>query len=275
MVQLIQNKNTYRIVLTNNKKVNVQDVYNRVFFSSFGLEGIRIYGFEMDNKNQEIEEVQNTTPQIVNNKFIDVFGKEQPFNGYSELPLPNKSEMVYDSDVDEGVYGFFREYISNYSNNSKKTNSKLNDNRIEISIPLDINFPVLYLNNMYSGESNPLFHLSEKNITYDALGKIIRDIYLQIIYLAEKGYYYNEIPIDSVFLIQNKNIIFSMETLVEFDENNTEQLQERNNAILKFIQILLGSSDTKLGDILEKIQYTNLYYFIKRVQDESVLVYLG
>ena len=50
---------------------------------------------------------------------------------------------------------------------------------------------------------------------------------------------------------------------MEFDENNKDHLQERNNAILKFIQNLLGSSDTTLGDILEKIQYTNLYYFIK------------
>ena len=276
MVQLIQHKNSYRIVLTNKKKVNVQDVYNRVFFSTFGLEGIRIYGFEIDNKMLEIDEEHGKSNNIQDNQFTDVFGKEQPFNGYSELPLQKSIDSGQDKD-DDGVLGFFREYISNYSNNSKKTDTttRLNDNRIEISIPLDINFPVLSLNNAFSDESDSIFHLSVKNITYDALGKIIRDVYLQIIYLAEKGYYYNEIPVDSVFLIQTKNIIFSMETLVEFDENNKDHLQERNNAILKFIQNLLGTSDTTLGDILEKIQYTNLYYFIKRIKDESVLIYIG
>lgn len=276
MVQLIQHKNSYRIVLTNKKKVSVQDVYNRVFFSTFGLEGIRIYGFEIDNKMLEIDEEHGKSKNIQDAQFTDVFGKEQPFNGYSELPLQKSIDSGQDKD-DDGVLGFFREYISNYSNNSKKTDTttRLNDNRIEISIPLDINFPVLSLNNAFSDESDSIFHLSVKNITYDALGKIIRDVYLQIIYLAEKGYYYNEIPVDSVFLIQTKNIIFSMETLVEFDENNKDHLQERNNAILKFIQNLLGTSDTTLGDILEKIQYTNLYYFIKRIKDESVLIYIG
>jgi hypothetical protein len=270
MVQLIQHKNSYRIVLTNNKKVNVQDVYNRVFFSSFGLEGIRIYGFETDNKMVEIDEDAGKSGKISKTNFVDVFGKEQPFNGYSELPLTKNTK----DDEDEHYNGFFREYIYNYSSKSNQSSENLNNNRIEISIPLDINFPILSLNNVYSEESNDLLYVSKKNISYDILSKIIKDIYTQIIYLEEKGFYFNEIPVESVFLIQSKNIIFSMETVMKIDGNNPDRLLERNTAILTFIQKLLGTYDNRLNDVLEKIQYTNLYYFIIRLRDESVLLYI-
>ena len=144
MVQLIQHKNSYRIVLTNKKEVSVQDVYNRVFFSTFGLEGIRIYGFEIDNKMLEIDEEHGKSKNIQDAQFTDVFGKEQPFNGYSELPLQKSIDSGQDND-DDGVLGFFREYISNYSNNSKKTDTfdslPLFCSRKNVFVPFYKHFP--------------------------------------------------------------------------------------------------------------------------------------
>ena len=78
---MIQHKNSYRIVLTNKKKVNVQDVYNRVFFSTFGLEGIRIYGFEIDNKM--IKAIGEVNPIK--------FGKFTPI---TNIPIVDQKEIL-------------------------------------------------------------------------------------------------------------------------------------------------------------------------------------
>ena len=36
-------KTNYRITLKSNKNVDVNSVYNRIFFSSFDIDGVRIY----------------------------------------------------------------------------------------------------------------------------------------------------------------------------------------------------------------------------------------
>ena len=78
-----------------NKKIKIRDVYNRIFFSTFDLDGVRIYNKEeeleqqTDNKRTEITSSSGDIDTSKENKtdFADVFGKEQKPSGYSELPL--------------------------------------------------------------------------------------------------------------------------------------------------------------------------------------------
>ena len=113
--------------------------------------------------------------------------------------------------------------------------------------------------------------IAKNGITYNVFEKIVYDVYLQIIYLQEKGYYYNEIPLESVLLINNRYIILSIETVSNFSDNdNNNELFIK--AFLMFLEKLF--KDDTLESVLEKIQYTNLYYFIKRAQNENILLFI-
>ena len=64
-------------------------------------------------------------------------------------------------------------------------------------------------------------------------------------------------------MINNRYIILSIETVSNFSDNdNNNKLFIK--AFLMFLEKLF--KDDTLESVLEKIQYTNLYYFIKRAQ---------
>ncbi len=290
MVKITHTNNVYRITLEKNKNVNIRDIYNSIFFLNFQIKGVRIY-----SKDSELtieEEKTDKFPSLYDNKAIDdnednddgilnFFGKERKPSGYSDLPLfkSNKEDnnIVKDEDKDEhededeekiGMYDFLNDYISKYTSNNKSKN--INENEIILTIPFDVENPIISLTDISIPDKNDYFTLSDKGITYNILENIVQDLYLQIIYLREKGYYFNEIPIESTFLINNRYIVLSIETISIIEKNEDINI---SNAFVKFLSKLLDIDD-ELKQLLEKIQYTELYYFIKRVRDEHVFLLL-
>ena len=134
-----------------------------------------------------------------------------------------------------------------------------------------INNPIFTLQEIVSSDKHHHDAISKTGITYGILEKIIRDVHLQIEHLKGLGYFYNEIPLETTFLINNRYIILSIETIDVLNKTTQGAQPEIKDAFLKFLQKLL---DDDIKNILDKIQYTNLYYFIKRVQDENIFFIL-
>jgi len=288
MVQLVTNENSYRIIMDKNTNIKVRDVYNRIFFSSIGLDGIRIYGKDPmpDIKDDVIDlsesesESESDSDSESDERIIRTFGNERSVNGYSELPLYKNSNENDDSDEDrvekkgldkkdESMYNFLGDYVIKYLN--RDDGSKPNENTFEIHIPLDIKNPVISLENItLLDDTNSLLIISQNGITYNILNRIVQDIYQQIIYLSDLGYFYTSIKLSSVFFIQNRYVIFDSEVISKFDDKNAQDLTTRKDAFINFI-IHLTQTDT-IENLLEKIQHTDIFYFIKRVQENSVFV---
>lgn len=282
MVQLVNNENSYRIIMDKNTNVKVRDVYNRIFFSTIGLDGIRIYGKDPmpDIKDDVIElsESESESEEDSDERIIRTFGNEQPDSGYSKLPLYNNLNDDSDSEEksvdkadknDEGMYNFLGDYVLKYLN--RDDGSKPNENTFEVYIPLDIKNPVISLENItLLDDTNSLLVLSLNGITYKILERIVQDLYQQIVYLSDLGYFYTSIELSSVFLIQNRYVVFDSTVISKFDDENTEDLNQRKNAFIEFI-IRLTKTDT-IENLLEKIQYTDIFFFLKRVQENSIFV---
>lgn len=272
MVQLLTNKNSYRIIMDKNMDVKIRDVYNSIFFSSLGLDGIRIYGKDpTPDIEDDVVDLSDTEDEDEDEEtLIQTFGNEQPTSGYSKLPLSHESDSESESDSDnDDTYNFLGDYLTKYLNGNDKT--KPNANSFEIHLPFDINNPVLILQNVnFLNGTNPLLILSQNGMTYINLNKIVQDIYQQIVYLSDLGFFYTSIDLSSVFFIQNRYVIFDSSIISTFDDKNTQDIETRKDAFIDFI-IRLTQNDT-IEQLLEKIQYTDLFYFIKRVQENSVFV---
>lgn len=281
MVQLINTKTNYKIILKKNKSIKVRDVYNSLFFSTFGLKNVRVFSKEqkLNEKSSENTDLNSLSDTSIENDNDDVdddgyLFKERTPSGYSELPL-FKKDIVQDdgtviqekyTDNNDSVYTFINDYISKYT--QQKTNEVVNEDEIYILVPFEVENPIIALNNFSIPDKNPLLMISKNGITYNVLEKIIYDVYLQIIYLQEKGYYYSEIPLESVLLINDRYIIFSIETISKFSDNDESSIK----AFTVFLEKLF--KDDTLESVLEKIQYTNIYYFIKRAQNENILLFV-
>jgi hypothetical protein len=283
MVQLINTKTNYKIILKKNKSIKVRDVYNSLFFSSFGLEKARVFSKEqnLNESNSEDTDLKSLSSDSTETDDVDnedgYFFKERTPSGYSDLPLFKKDviqddgTVIQEKDVDsnDGVYAFLNDYISNYTGQNKE--KSIGEDEIYILVPFEVENPIITLSNFSIPDKNELLMIAKNGITYNVFEKIVYDIYLQIIYLQEKGYYYNEIPLESVLLINNRYIILSIETVSNFSDNdNNNELFIK--AFLMFLEKLF--KDDTLESVLEKIQYTNLYYFIKRAQNENILLFI-
>ena len=84
MVQLVNNENSYRIIMDKNTNVKVRDVYNRIFFSAIGLDGIRIYG-------------KDPMPDIKDD-VIELSESESEAESESESESKSKSESEFNSE---------------------------------------------------------------------------------------------------------------------------------------------------------------------------------
>ncbi len=257
--------------------VKIRDVYNRIFFSTLGLDGIRIYGKDPipDITDDIIELSESESESESEEQFIRTFGNERPNSGYSELPLYKNSEQNASDDEpegdgkDESMYNFLGDYVTKYL--SRDDESKPNENTFEVHIPLDVNEPVFSLQNIQLlNDTNSLLLISQNGITYKILDKIVQDIYQQIVYLSDLGFFYTSINESSVFLIQNRYVIFDSSAISNFDDKNIQDIETRKNAFIEFIMRLTESDD--IEKLLEKIQYTDIFYFIKRVQTDFVFV---
>jgi len=262
-------KTNYKITLKSNKNVDVNDVYNRIFFSSFDIEDVRIYKHGTD------EEVFDDKQSTFNkDKIADTFGDEQYPNGYTTLPLKKEDFKKKELKKQEGVYGFLNNYITSYSPNNEMDSSLT---EIDVTIPIDVKNPIISLEHILKNQENEnILYIINNNIDYDSLEKIVFDLYIQIVFLFEKGFYFSEISLSSVLYVQDKYIIFDMKSIDVIKRNDIEKKKILNNTFLNIVKkiLKLDYEDGSLIDHINKIKYTKLYYFLKRIDYEGQLLWI-
>ena len=278
MISIKKTDYVYRITLPKNKDVNIVNVYNNLFFSIFPLKGLRVYKNEKQVVDTIVQEsiVQNNNE----NKLEDVFGKERLPNSYNTLPLakdetdrkPNSNED------DEGLYDTMSSYLTKYLPAMfSKENTENNDNVIHITIPIDNNQPVILLEDMLNNyENDELYNIENESIDYVFLEKIIKDLYIQLQFLLNNDYVFSTLSLDSIVHVQNRFVIFDSANIEIIKENRDEKIKTMNKAFLNLISSILNlnvSSDELLSK-LKNIQNTEVFYFLKRIEREGVMLWM-
>ena len=281
MISIKKTNYVYRITLPKNKDVNIVNVYNSLFFSIFPLKGLRVY----KNEKQIVDtNVQETIIQDDDeNKLEDVFGKERLPNSYNVLPLANdetdRKVINYNEDTnDEGLYDSVSSYLTKYLPAMfSKENVDENQNLIHITVPVDSNQPVILLEDMLNNYDNDeLYNIENESIDYVFLEKIIKDLYIQLQYLLNNDYVFSNFSLDSIVHVQSRFVIFDSANIEILKENRDEQLKTMNKAFLMLISSILKlnvSSDELLSK-LKNIQNTEVFYFLKRIEREGVMLWM-
>ena len=278
MISIKKTDYVYRITLPKNKDVNIVNVYNNLFFSIFPLKGLRVYKNEKQVVDTIVQEsiMQNNDE----NKLEDVFGKERLPNSYNTLPLAKDEtdRKGNSSEDDEGLYDTMSSYLTKYLPAMfSKENTENNDNVIHITIPIDNNQPVILLEDMLNNyENDELYNIENESIDYVFLEKIIKDLYIQLQFLLNNDYIFSTLSLDSIVHVQNRFVIFDSANIEIIKENRDEQLKTMNKAFLNLISNILNlnvSSDELLGK-LKNIQNTEVFYFLKRIEREGVMLWM-
>jgi len=287
MISIKKTDYSYRISLPKNEHVNINNVYNGLFFSIFPLKGLRVYKQNKLIQNKESNDVvqEQKTIETGENKLIDTFGKETLPNSYSVLPLAKdetpeieKNVEENDNSEDEGIYDTMSSYLTKYLPTAfSKENSKDLDNDIHITIPIDNNKPVLLLQDMLNNyEGNDIYNINDSLVDYNFLEKMVKDFFIQIDFLLNNGYVFKDISIDSILYVQNRYVILDSSNIEIIKENKEEQVKNMNKAFLKLIiQILkLEVSTDEMLVKLKNIQNTDVFYFLKRIEREGKMLWL-
>ena len=278
MITIKKTNYVYRITLPKNKDVNIVNVYNSLFFSIFPLKGLRVYKNEKQIVDTNVQE--NTTQNDDENNIEDVFGEERFPNSYNTLPLakdetdrkPNSNED------DEGLYDTMSSYLTKYLPAMfSKENTENNDNVFHITIPVDNNQPVILLGDMLNNYDNDeLYNIESESIDYVFLEKIIKDLYVQLQFLLNNDYVFSTLSLDSIVHVQNRFVIFDSANIEIIKENRDEKIKTMNKAFLNLISSILNlnvSSDELLSK-LKNIQNTEVFYFLKRLEREGVMLWM-
>lgn len=249
MVAFTTTRKSHKITLYSSDEVNVNDVYNRMFFSSFGLNNFRIHKHGSTISADEGTEETNAF------SFENIFGKEQQPNGYSILPLQSGDFRKQDAlDITD-------EYVNKFKN-VKAMNVPSETPFIDIYFPLETS-----LLPFEPKEESGDFIVGTSAMTYSELSHFIFDLYSQIIYFLEQGFYFQEIHSSSIMVIEGKHIIFDMETL-NSGKNDSELQKKTCEMFLHFIYELMGKRSIPL------IKGTPLERFVKRIENERVLLWI-
>lgn len=278
MISIKKTDYVYRITLPKNKDVNIVNVYNNLFFSIFPLKGLRVYKNEKQVVDTIVQEsiVQNNDE----NKLEDVFGKERLPNSYNTLPLAkDETDRKPDSNEDdEGLYDTMSSYLTKYLPAMfSKENTENNDNVIHITIPIDNNQPVILLEDMLNNyENDELYNIENESIDYVFLEKIIKDLYIQLQFLLNNDYVFSNLSLDSIVHLQNRFVIFDSANIEIIKESRDEKIKTMNKAFLNLISSILNlnvSSDELLSK-LKNIQNTEVFYFLKRIEREGIMLWM-
>ena len=247
MVEYSTTKKSHKITLYSSDSVKVNEVYNRLFFSSFGFHHFRIHKHGDATEIDEEDDIENTST------FENIFGKERQPNGYSVLPLRPQDFQ------EQHVLDTTKEYVNKY----KKTD-------VQVESSIDIYFPL----------ETPLYNFDEKmettdshemignsTMSYRELSRFLFDMYAQINYVFEHGYHYREIRKSSILNIDGKHILCDGKVL-EANEKNVDERKKTCQVFLQFIHELIGKENihTLLG--------TPLFHFIERLENEDILLWI-
>ena len=285
MVLLKKTETNYQIIFEEKSVIDLSLVYNSAFFSIFPLQGVRVY---KNNNTEEKNEISlddsndaSDIEETPEDKVINIFGKERTPNSYSELPLENNSkssndEEENDDNEEENLYDTLSGYLTKYLSNSYSKENTI-EGTMKITFPFQNDETMFSLKDVLQNSDNePLFSIHNSNVTYSHLEKIIKYIYLQVKYLYNMGYFYKNIPLENVFVVQDKIVIFDDKNL-DIVEKNDNYLKIMNIAFLKLVAFILNISFTENEDFISKIktiENTQLYYFLKRIDREGVMEWI-
>ena len=221
-------------------------------------------------------------------KIIDTFGPETAPNSYTELPLQVKtsedpvetndyvklqSQNKSESD-DDSFYSNLSGYLTKYLPNAFSRENSDNDVKgMKIIIPYDVNHPV-YLFNDYirSLEHNMLLNVETSSLKYDDLYVLLRDLFVEIEYLKNVGYMFDKFEVNKIVKIYDRFVYLDSENIILYKEDDSKNLHK---AFLNIVRELLHlNAEDEVCEQIKKIEHTQLYYFIKRVEREGIMLWI-
>ena len=168
-------------------------------------------------------------------------------------------------------------YLTKYLPSVFSNDSDESLNNIYITVPIDNDKPVIILEDLINNMPfDEIYNLNENTrVTYNLLEHIVRDIFIQFQYFIHNGFVINNISLNNIILVQDRYVIFDSENIDVLKGNNEEQIKNMNKALLRFISNLLNLNYDTTGDFmdqLKEIENTEVFYFLKKVDREGVLI---
>ena len=151
------------------------------------------------------------------------------------------------------------EYVTKFKNSS----------HVNLDTPyIDIYFPLeTTIQPFEQKQRNSSYNVGESALTYPELSRFIFDLYSQILYFMEQGYHFREIRTSSIWIVEEKHMIFDMEVLKSGSKDD-ELKTETHQMFLRFIQDFIGKKN------LHCIEGTPLEHFIRRIENENVMLWV-
>ena len=283
MTKFIHNETNHIVYLTKNENIDTSKVYNQSFFSIFPLDGIRIFK-DMSGKHNEPDIERPTIVESDNNqsdKVINILGNEHTPNSYTELPL--QTSEIKDEDIgsnskdgeDESFYSNLSSYLSKYIS-SAIVQGNQGSHGMKIIIHTDIQDPIYtwdeYLKEF--NDNNNMYAINQTQITYDSLYLVLKDIFIQLDYLKNAGFFFTKFDKKNLLRVQERFVYFDGDNISVY-ENKPQINDDMNKSIIEFIRDILGlNNDEEVVEQIKNIQHTQLYYFIKRIEREGVILWL-
>jgi hypothetical protein len=290
MTSIKTTKQTVHITIPNTEKIDVSKIYNRVFFDAFKIQGVRIYIRNTDDSLDEDISNEATPTEPDMKQFSDIFGKEQTPNGYSTLPLelkpdqdspPGKEDGEKEEEEEEiGIVDSIRQYVSRFIS-SKETPDALENvtGSIMISVPLDVEHPIVTIDNLYEKKSRntrSIYESSKSNVDYEFIENVLRDLFVQYDYLEKNGLIYNQIDVDTLYRVQDRFLVLDSTQLTPIvNETAIEQRKMSYLSVVACIAKLLGQeAESDFANKFADIQDTRAFYVLKRLELEGVFEWI-
>jgi hypothetical protein len=283
MTKFIHNETNHIVYLTKNENIDTSKVYNQSFFSIFPLDGIRVFK-DMSGKHNESDIERPTIIKSDNNqsdKVINILGNEHTPNSYTELPL--QTSEIKDEDIgsnstddeDESFYSNLSSYLSKYISGAIVQENQ-DSHGMKIIIHTDIQDPIYtwdeYLKEF--NDNNNMYAINQNQITYDSLYLVLKDIFIQLDYLKNAGFFFTKFDKKKLLRVQERFVYFDGDNISVY-ENKPQINDDMNKSIIEFIRDILGlNNDEEVVEQIKNIQHTQLYYFIKRIEREGVILWL-
>jgi hypothetical protein len=296
MTTIEQKNNSYIVYLQTNPNIDMTKVYNQSFFSIFPLKGLRVFKDNVYQDNVQDETLEPSSREIVesisedndeSDKIIETFGPETAPNSYTELPLQtntdennielNEKNNTSDNgdDDDESFYsnlsGYLTKYLPNVFSREKDNNNDVKG--MKIIIPYDVNYPV-YLFNEYiqNLQENDFLIIPNTSLKYDDLYTLFRDLFIQIEYFKNVGYMFDKFEMNKIVKIFDRFVYLDSENVVLYNEENNKNLHK---TFLNLVRDLLQlNNNDEVCTQIKNIQHTQLFYFIKRVEREGIMLWI-
>lgn len=289
MTSIKTTKQTVHITIPNTEKIDVSKIYNRVFFDAFKIQGVRIYVRNIDGSLDEDVSDEATPAEPDMKQFSDIFGKEQTPNGYSTLPLemkpdhdspPGKDEGGEKEEEELGMVDSLRQYVSRFVSSSEKPASPENlTGGIMVSVPLDVELPIVTIDNLYEKKSRntrAIYESSKSNVDYEFIENVLRDLFVQYDYLEKNGLLYNHVDVDTLYRVQDRFLVFDSAQLSPIvNDTAVEQRKTSYLSIVTCIAKLLGQeAESDFANKFADIQDTRAFYVLKRLELEGVFEWI-